>query len=132
VEVLAREDELTTLTNDYRLSRGLNALVDDAALRRLARAHSEHMILHAFFDHLNPEGDQPWQRAAMAGITWTAFGENLAAGQGSASEAFAALLASPRHKQVIDDPEWSHIGCGYASDPGSAYVHYWTQNFRRE
>lgn len=129
--VLSREDELTALTNEFRVSIGLNALVDDSSLRKLARAHCRHMIVHGFFAHVNPEGHWPWDRASLAGVEWVDYAENLAAGQEKARQAFWNLLASPQHRRVIEDPAWTHIGCGYASDPASEHVHYWAQNFKR-
>lgn len=132
VEVVGPEDELTSLTNRYRVAQGRNALVDDASLRRVARSHSEDMALRRFFGHVNPDGAWPEARATLAGISWTAYAENLAGGQSTAAQAFADLLASPSHRSVIDDPGWTHMGCGYAIDPGAPLVHYWTQNFKRE
>ncbi len=129
--VLSREDELTALTNEYRISLGMDALVDDPALRKLARAHCEHMILHGFFAHVNPEGDWPWDRATLAGIEWADFAENLAAGQETARQAFWQLLSSPEHRRTIEDSAWTHLGCGYAKDATAPYVHYWAQNFKR-
>lgn len=130
-DVRSREDELTRLTNDYLVSRGQNALIVDSELQKVSRAHSQHMIVHGFFDHLNPEGQWPWDRAEAVGIVFTGYGENLAAGQDSAFQAFQDFLASPDHKRVIEDPDWTHLGCGYAQSPGGL-VRYWTQNFKSD
>lgn len=132
VEVIAPEDELTSLTNRYRVAQGRNALVDDLTLRKVARSHSEDMAMRRFFGHVNPDGLWPEARATMAGIAWTAYAENLAGGQSTAAQAFAQLLASPSHRAVIEDPAWTHMGCGYACDAESPLVFYWTQNFKRE
>ena len=129
--VVSLEEELTALTNDYRVSKGLNALVDDPKIREVARGQCEHMIVHGFFSHQNPEGQWPWERATMAGIEWIQYGENLAAGQPTARQAFAALLASSGHRAVIEDPGWTHVGCGFASDLQSRHLYYWAQNFKR-
>ncbi len=131
-EILSPEEEMERLINEYRVSLHLNALIDDAALRKVARAHSEHMILHAFVDHVNPEGQWPWDRAVSVGISQREFGETIAVGQATARQAFADLLSSPTHRAVIEDPAWTHIGCGYAVATGTVLVYYWTQNFKRE
>ena len=87
--VLAVEDEILQLCNDHRVALGLNALVDDPGMRKVARAHSLHMIEHDFFEHANPEGDTPGDRLTGGGVIWEVSGENIAAGF---PDAAAALL----------------------------------------
>jgi uncharacterized protein YkwD len=128
---LGFENQILQLTNEHRVARGLNALVDSPALRDLSRAHSRHMIEHAFFDHVNPEADAPWDRATKAGVEWGAFGENIGAGQATPQAVFAAWLASPGHRANLEDPAWTQTGAGYAFDASSFYRHYWTQSFMR-
>ncbi|MBI2930998.1 MAG: CAP domain-containing protein [Planctomycetes bacterium] len=130
-DVLARESELETLTNNHRVAVGLNALVSRQDIRSVSRAHAEHMISHAFFDHVNPEGDWPWDRASRAGILWNSYGENLAGNYATATDALNAFLASPGHRANIEDPDWTGHGYGYAYNGGAKYRHYWTQNFIR-
>jgi uncharacterized protein YkwD len=89
------------------------------------------MLAHAFFAHLNPEGDQLWDRADLAKISWTSYGENIAGGYPSATDAFNAFLSSSGHRANIEDPQWIGHGDGYAYSSGSTYLHYWTQNFIR-
>lgn len=133
---LTVENDVATLTNNHRVALGLNALLSADAHADLGRAHSVHMILHdpSFFAHQNPEGDQPWDRATTAGISYLAFGENIAAGYATPESAFSAWLASQGHKDNIENPLWTHHGVGYAyasSDP-AGYGHYWTHNFSRQ
>lgn len=131
-EVLSRESELESLTNAHRVALGLPALVTRDDVRAVARAHSEHMIVHAFFDHVNPEGDQPWDRATRAGVHWLEYGENIAGGFHTATEAFQAFLQSSGHRANIEDPRWTAHGHGYAENPLGPFVRYWTQNFLRD
>lgn len=132
---LSVEEEVARLTNDHRVSLGLPALVHAGEVRDVARAHARHMIVHDFFAHTNPEGDGPGGRLTAAGAAWRETGENLAGGYGSAGEAFAAWLASPGHRSNVEDPDWTHLGCGYAADPGDGgavvYVRYYAQQFVR-
>ena len=132
---LWRESEIVQLVNTHRVSIGLNALIDDAAVRDLARGHSQHMIAHRFFSHTNPEGLTFDDRFTEAGIEWSHAGENIAAGYGTAAAAFQAWMASPGHKENIERDLWTHTGVGYAADPTPTasfpYVHYWTQEFLR-
>lgn len=128
---LANEAEVIRLVNDYRVSIGMNALVDVSAIRDTARANSDHMVIHNYFAHVNPEGDSPGTRITKCGISWTMAGENLAAGYSTPRSAFDAWMASPGHKENIERDGWVNTGVGYYYDSSSTYRWYWTQNFTR-
>jgi len=123
------EDQLFALANSYRFSQGLAPLVGVPAVQAVARAHGRHMRVHDFFDHVNPEGDGPAARLTRAGIAFGNSTEVLAAGQGDASEAFNAWLASPPHRAMLDSAEWTQVGAGYWS--GGAFGTYYTMDFIR-
>jgi len=123
------EAELERLVNEYRTSLRLDGLRILPELKDLALAHAVHMALHepAFFDHRNPEGDLPEDRARTAErIEFTAIGENIAAGQAAAEAVFRSWLDSPGHRANLEDPRWTHMGAGHAVLPESPYVTYWT------
>lgn len=126
--ILDAENQMLTLGNDHRVSLGLNALVDESALRKTARAQSKHMSVHDYFDHVNPEGDNPSDRLNANGISWRSNGENLAAGYDNVHAAFSAWLTSPGHRDNIENPAWTHTGTGYWSG-GGRYGTYYTQVF---
>ncbi len=130
---LALESEIVRLVNAHRVSQGLNALVDSPALRAAARAHSRRMIEDRFVGHVDPQGLGAGGRLARAGIAWSNVGENIAAGYATPQEVFAAWMASPGHRAVIEDARWTQTGAGYAYDASptaaSPFVHYWTQDF---
>jgi uncharacterized protein YkwD len=133
--VLAKETEIFNLVNNHRVTIGLNALIDAGNVRDIARAHSQHMIVHSFFDHVNPEGDPVDGRFNRAGVGWSAVGENIAAGYGTAQAAFDAWMNSTPHRANIERDLWTHTGVGYARNgaptPGFPYADVWTQNFLR-
>ena len=128
---LLRESDVERLVNDRRIALGKNALIDSSAIRNVARAHSNHMIVHSFFAHTNPEGDTPGDRLHAGGVNWTMAGENIAAGYSTAQSAFDAWMASPGHKENIERDGWVYTGVGYWYDSRSTYGWYWTQNFTR-
>jgi uncharacterized protein YkwD len=131
----ANEADVEALINNHRVAMGMNALQSVSLVQDVARAHSAHMIVHdpAFFDHVNPEGDRPADRAAQAGVASSSYSENIAAGYATAESVVAAWLASEGHRANIENPEWTHTGVGYACAPAdpSGYYDYWTQNFMR-
>ena len=75
------EYQLFDLTNAARVNHGLNALTWDELVKETARKHSLDMAENLFFDHVNSEGQSPFDRMEQDGIHYTVAGENLAYGQ---------------------------------------------------
>ncbi len=125
---LAFEANLEILVNQHRILLGLPPLEILPEAKDLARGHAVHMALHApgFFDHCNPEGDLPCNRAEKAGLEGLSIGENLAAGHATADQVLAAWLLSDAHRAVLEDPRWTAMGAGRAWDPTSIYGSYWS------
>jgi uncharacterized protein YkwD len=136
----ALETDVLDLVNQYRAqgancgSQGQKApappLSMQANLRCAARVHSEDMDARSFFDHVNPSGEEPWDRFDRAGYTgWNAAGENIAAGSPDAAGTMAQWMGSDGHCANIMNPDFTEIGVGYY--PGGQYGHLWTQTFGR-
>jgi uncharacterized protein YkwD len=96
-------------------------------LARAAQAHSEDMASRDYFDHVTPEGKDMSARVGAEGYTFSALGENIAAGQRSAAEALDSWLKSPGHCENIMSGAFQEIGVGRAE--GGSFRVYWTQNF---
>ena len=110
----AFEAELLRLVNEYRMSRGLNALLESPELTSVARDHSVDMIAQKYFAHLSPEGLTAGGRLSTAGITWTKAGENLAEGLTNPRAVMEGWLLSPTHRENLERAEWTHAGVGVA------------------
>ncbi len=121
-EITNPENEVVTLVNNYRISLGLNALTHDEGLRKCIRAHCHHMFVHNFFSHDNPEGDDPWKRAAANGIS--ADGENIAKGYTTATSVFNGWKASAGHDANMRGSH-TKIGVGYYNEG-----YHWGQLFK--
>lgn len=137
-EWVAFEEEVLRLVNIERSQGAIcggveraasGPLHDDARLRVSARCHSADMGHRDFFDHVNLDGDDPFVRMERAGYSAPPLGENIAAGQTSAAEVVAGWMDSPGHCMNITEGGFAALGVGYANARGSAYRHYWTQNF---
>ena len=125
----AVESEQFRLMNQDRVSEGLSALRCDLRLAEVARAHSRDMFERDFFDHTNPDGEQPWDRMRRYGITgWSLAGENIASGQRSPAEVQAAWMNSPGHRANILTADFTHVGVAFFTADGRTY---WTQLFAR-
>lgn len=97
------------------------------ALARAALAHSEAMAKLDFFGHSGTDGSDVAVRARRAGYRFSAIGENIAAGPGSARATVAGWLKSPGHCANIMQPHFSEMGAAYAVNPRAAMAIYWTQ-----
>lgn len=104
-------------------------LTMNPALRCAARVHSKDMADRAFFDHTNPDGEDPFVRMERAGYSYFTAGENIATGQPSPSEVMQGWMDSPGHCRSIMNPDFADIGVGTfeSEDGGSGYL--WTQVF---
>lgn len=105
-------------------------------LTQAARAHSLDMATRNFFDHTNPDGLSPTQRAQAAGYGGTA-GENIAAGYADVDAAHLAWMQSVGHRKNVlslhstfdSSFHYDEFGPGLALGAGGTYNNYYTQNF---
>jgi uncharacterized protein YkwD len=102
-----------------------NPLLGQAAL-----AHSTDMAQKHYFNHKQPDGSLPADRATKAGYRWVRVGENIASGQRTVEDAVASWLDSPGHCANIMNPAFTDMGAAYAIDPRNRNrTAYWTQVF---
>jgi cysteine-rich repeat protein len=101
----------------------------DPALTCAARNHSKDMGENGFFSHTNLQGQGPSQRLMLAGYAWSTWGENIAAGYGTAQQVVDGWIDSQGHCVNLMNPAFTELGVGYFNGAGSEYGHYWTQNF---
>lgn len=119
------EAEVVELTNAERAAAGCGAVKVDDRLAAAARGHSEDMAERDFFDHTNPDGEDPWDRARAAGYDWAA-SENIAWGYRTAEEVVDGWMNSDGHRRNLLDCDVVAIGVGVAD---SSRGPYWTQMF---
>ncbi|MFK4108864.1 CAP domain-containing protein [Streptomyces sp. NPDC002176] len=119
------EAEVLRLVNVERAKVGCTPVAANSALTGLAEAFSSDMAARAFFDHTDPDGATPWDRAAKAGITGLG-GENIARGQSDAAAVMEAWMNSPGHRANILNCDFKTLGVGVHLAPGGPW---WTQDF---
>ncbi|WP_278236329.1 CAP domain-containing protein [Isoptericola sp. AK164] len=120
-------DRVLELVNVERAGAGCSALVADPALDGLAAAHSEDMRSRDYFDHTDPDGRTPWDRADAAGVSGLA-AENIARGQPDAAAVVEAWMDSPGHRANILECSHTRHGLGTVAGAGGPW---WTQLFGR-
>lgn len=120
------EQQMLTLLNKERTSRGLSALQMDPQLQTLARAHSQDMLARSYFSHYTPEGKSPFDRMNDAGIEYQYAGENLAF-SANTELAMQGLMDSAGHRANILSPNFHKIGIGVIS--AGVYGEMFSQEF---
>lgn len=146
-------DIILDFSNDERALRNLPPLTRDTALDVIALEHSRDMAKRDFFDHTNPDGEDPADRADRhnfnqsrtlpGGSSFYGIGENIVKipveknvyGFGEiknddpyeiAQVAIESFMDSPPHKEALLLRAHEKIGIGVAFD-GKYY--FATQNF---
>ncbi len=108
-----------------------------ATLTASARLHSADMAARGFFDHANPDGRSPTDRALQAGYSGTA-GENIGAGYATIDALYSNWLATPDERRnalslytSFDSTfHYDHLGPGFALNvTGALYPSYYTADF---
>ena len=131
-ELTSREQGVLTLTNAHREENGCGPLKIDTRLIKAARGHAADMVERTFFDHVNPDGKSPSDRAQAAGFP-SGVGENIAVGYTDAEAVMNGWMNSSGHRANILNCDYTVIGIGYAA--GTVLPEYgpgaWVQVFGR-
>ncbi|MFI8221079.1 CAP domain-containing protein [Streptomyces sp. NPDC085932] len=117
--------QVLSLVNQERAKVGCSPVAANSALTDLAQSYSEDMAARGFFDHTDPDGRTPWDRAEKAGIS-NLGGENIARGQADAEAVMDAWMNSPGHRANILNCDFKTLGVGVELGSGGPW---WTQNF---
>lgn len=115
--------EVFALTNAQRTKAGIPALVSDPALDAAAAEWARQLASSCTFEHSSSE----WRNSRVAAFGWVATGENIAAGQPTASSVVTGWMNSSGHRANILDKRYTGLGVGYAT--GTCYRTYWVQIF---
>ncbi len=123
----SQEQALLKLINDYRKQNGVAALTLSQALGAAADHHSRSMANNNYVSHdLIPEGITWSKNLQNHGYSYTTYrGENIAAGNSSASATFAQWKASSTHNANMLNKSARRMGIATAYAPNSKYKVYW-------
>lgn len=127
VEVGDVQDAVVFAVNAHRAAAGLGPLVVDFRLTSAAQSHSNDMASRLVMTHVGADGSNPGQRIAVYGYDAATWGENVAAGQTTATEVVDSWMRSSGHRVNILGTDW--INAGVAAATGSNGVTYWTLVF---
>ncbi|ELY42064.1 CAP domain-containing protein [Natronorubrum sulfidifaciens] len=141
------EDFVHAEVNDRRAEHGLEPLEWDGTVASVSRAHSHDMADREYFDHVNPDGEEPMDRFTAVDDYCRGYGENIAQtwvdrpveGPGTSdtahyqsAEALATGLvdqwmnSTPHRQAILEEgtvPDWDRGGVGvYIADDGAVYA----------
>lgn len=119
------EQKVVELVNIERQKNGLKTLTLDSAISNVARIKSKDMSDNNYFAHQSPTYGSAGNMLTQFGIKWSAWGENIAAGQKTPEEVVKAWMNSEGHRANILSPNFSKIGVGYVNNGRPN----WTQMF---
>lgn len=122
--VVNYENEVVRLVNEIRVKNGLNPLISDWELSRVARYKSQDMKDNNYFSHTSPVYGSPFNMMKKFGISYKIAAENIAKGQKTPQAVVNSWMNSSGHRANILNPSYKKIGVGYV-----ASGNYWTQMF---
>lgn len=129
----ASSQELASLINQYRASRGLVQLGISPTLTAAAQWMATDMATKNYFPccHISLDGRTPTQRMADAGYPAysTVRGETIAVGYATAAQVLTVWRNSPPHNGEMLDPRYRAIGVGFAYNPNTSLKWYWVANY---
>jgi len=106
------------LTNVERTHHGRAPFRANPRLMRAAQIQADQMARAGQLAHVLPEATYPRTEDRLAAVDyrWQAYGENVALGQSSATEALDGWMHSRGHRTNILNPDFTELGVGYAID----------------
>ena len=119
--------EMFEALNEYREKNGLEPLIYSQTLEAAADAQALDLWVRNFFDHTNPDGLGPADRALREGFCHRYVGENIAAGQFTVEHVMQAWEDSPSHNENMLEANYVYVGMGHSTDGRGRQ--YWAQVF---
>lgn len=121
------------LTNSCRGLNGVAPVEYSKRVSKAARSHSVDMANNDYFSHESLSGASVVDRLDKYGVSYNAYGENIAAGQRMTVYDFNnGWYNSSGHRKNMLNPVFTHIGLGMAYNENSTYDCYVTQDYTRE
>lgn len=111
-------------TNQQREAAGLPTLSTDGAATAAAAQHSSDQAARNSMGHTGSDGSSAGDRLRANGGSFSTWGENVAAGYGTASGVVDGWMNSPGHRANILNPAFTRIGVAVATSVDG--TPYWT------
>jgi uncharacterized protein YkwD len=106
---------LVDAMNRQRSAYGLGPLRLNNRLSLAANDRIDDMLSKRYFDHISPDGVNPFTWVAKRGYQYSVIGENLAVGYPTAERVVTGWMNSPGHRANILKTEFDEIGIAFDS-----------------
>ncbi len=117
----AYASEVVRLCNVIRQQAGMNVLSNqNTKLQQAANIRAQEIIQN--FSHTRPNGTTAYTVLSEVGVSYRAWGENIAYGQRTPQEVVDSWMSSPGHKANILSANFKEIAVGFKNN-------YWVQVF---
>jgi uncharacterized protein YkwD len=103
----------------------------NSLLLQAASGHSSDMAQNNYFSHTSLDGRTMVQRVVATGYTYTALGENIAAGQATVESVITGWTNSPGHCANLMNSAFRDIGVACVRSDTASYGYYWTMDLGR-
>ncbi|WP_245643225.1 CAP domain-containing protein [Roseateles chitosanitabidus] len=109
------------------------ALTWNSALATAADGHAQDMATKNYFSHDSQDGRSFSDRITAAGYSWSAAGENIAAGQANVEAVMNAWINSPGHCANLMSANYVNVGvaCRPAASSSNSYSKYWVMDLAK-
>lgn len=127
VPASAQEWEVLRITNAERMNAGLLPLTMFSELQSATDIRALELI--ESFSHTRPDGTSCFTVFDEVGISYSAAGENIAAGYQTPAAVMEGWMNSSGHRANILNADFMHMGVGYEYNGSTQYGAYWVQLF---
>lgn len=128
-QITAEIRQVLDLVNQERAKNGIAALTLNNELTHIATMKATDMKDKNYFSHNSPTYGTPFEMLQQFGVKYSYAGENIAAGQTSASQVMNDWMNSSGHRANILNKNYTQLGVGYVK--GGQYGTYWVQLFTK-
>jgi uncharacterized protein YkwD len=102
--------QIIEVTNSKRLEKKLPQLKENKLLSLAAESRAKDMFDNNYWDHVSPDGREPWDFIKSVGYEYSYAGENLAKGFSEANNTVNAWMSSPTHRDNLLNSNYEEIG----------------------
>lgn len=100
--------------NRERAAHGLGPLTLEPRLSLAAQDRVEDMLDKRYFDHVSPDGVNPFTWVRKRGYRYSMVGENLALGYRSSQSVVTGWMNSPGHRENILKSGFDEVGIAFS------------------
>jgi uncharacterized protein YkwD len=121
--------QAVALVDAHRATLGCEPLKWHMQSAWVGEMYARQMSDEGFFGHVDTLGRNLKFRLTNAGIHhYRTAAETIAAGQATGDRVVTSWLASPDHREILEDCRYTHMGLGFHRGAGP-YRDYWTAVF---